>query len=671
MKPFTKMNIQYDIWQKNIIKKWLCIFIPLTLLLSAVLWMFFNTNVRSVHKIIESGEPLVVDVQKQIIANKLKSIVSDVLILSESQILKKMLAGNEISELDLNNEYLIFSKNKALYDQVRYLNHTGLEIARVNFNKGNPLIVDKRNLQSKGKRYYFTESFELNKGEIFISPLDLNIENGMIEHPIKEEINPDDPTFNNIWIQGKDEQYVKPMIRFATPTFNNQGQKTGVVLVNYFATQLINTFLAIGDNAIRKSFLINRNGFWLKGPHPDVEWGFMSEYNSKQTFWDVFPELKEIISNKESGQYHTKKGVITFTTIYPLKEVLQTNTAPHATSLNISQEKQINDYAWKIISFVPNEVFASRVNNIFAGILSLYVFLVIFLAGGVWFWVYTSMRSKMFENEFNQTEKMDSIGTLAAGIAHEINNPLQFIATNIAFLSRSVDKILSYTDNYSNLLKTCNSGDKTDKAIAQWQEHGTKLSYIKKEVPKVCEQLKNGIARTSKIINAMKDFSEIQAQDITTLDINNTIENIVTVSHSEWHSIANIKLELDPSLPYINCYPSDIKQAIFNLILNAAQSIKDVLKNTDNAKGLITVRSYQNDDSVFISVADTGTGIPESIREKVFDYFFTTKKDNTRPGQGLSIAYQSIVKKHQGKLSFITEVGKGTTFTIELKKQKP
>ncbi|MBI9018447.1 MAG: cache domain-containing protein [Phycisphaerae bacterium] len=216
------------------------IFLPIAIFLCAVFGAFYRINVKAEHKIIESTEPKIVQLQRDAIASNLESIVSDLMVLSQHSELERFLDGHKEVKDELADEFIVFSKEKKCYDQVRYLDETGMEVVRINFNEGKPSRTPDEKLQSKKNRYYFSDAFALDQRGIFISPLDLNIERGEIERPLMTNALPDKESFDSIWIQDKDGNYAKPMMRFATPVFNKQGEKKGVVLLNYFGSQLIN-----------------------------------------------------------------------------------------------------------------------------------------------------------------------------------------------------------------------------------------------------------------------------------------------------------------------------------------------------------------------------------------------------------------------------------------------
>lgn len=272
---------------------------------------------------------------------------------------------------------------------------------------------------------------------------------------------------------------------------------------------------------------------------------------------------------------------------------------------------------------------------------------------------------QLIQAQLQQAQKMESIGQLAAGVAHEINTPTQFVVDNLTFLRdswKSTNELVNFYrsaihENFTALPQGL------AERVAQ-VEHGCDLEFIAAEVPQAIEQSLDGASRVAEIVRAMKVFSHPNASEKTAIDINKAIESTIIVARNEWKYVADVITELDHSLPQVSCFPSDINQVILNLLVNAAHAINE--KGYGEVKGRIQVRTHRRDDSVEISVMDTGTGIPEGIRGKVFDPFFTTKEIGKGTGQGLSIAYALVVKKHSGKIWFETEAGMGTTFFIEI-----
>ncbi|MDR3684023.1 MAG: ATP-binding protein, partial [Geothrix sp.] len=270
---------------------------------------------------------------------------------------------------------------------------------------------------------------------------------------------------------------------------------------------------------------------------------------------------------------------------------------------------------------------------------------------------------RRMEVALRHAQKMDSIGQLAAGIAHEINTPIQYIGDNLRFMLGAVEELLGALD----ALPPEVSGGGMDEGTRAFRERlrAADMDYLRKELPKAAQQSLEGVARVSKIVGAMKEFSHPGSESRTTADLNRAIESTVAVSRNEWKYVADLDLELDPLLQPVPCYPGEINQVVLNLIVNAAHAIGDKVGHSGQ-KGRITVRTRSEAGQVVIQVEDTGPGIPEAIRHRIFDPFFTTKGVGKGTGQGLAIAHSVVVDKHGGTIGFETEPGQGTLFTIHL-----
>ncbi|OGV52732.1 MAG: hypothetical protein A2017_14935 [Lentisphaerae bacterium GWF2_44_16] len=279
-------------------------------------------------------------------------------------------------------------------------------------------------------------------------------------------------------------------------------------------------------------------------------------------------------------------------------------------------------------------------------------------------------RQALIELQLRQAQKLEAIGQLAAGIAHELNTPIQFVGDNVNFLHDSFKDIISLLGKYHEL--TRNIGENAEACKEMAAEITSKFEeidfdYLSKEIPLAIEQSLEGIKRISDIVVAMKDFSHPGSGEKKLVDVNKAITNTVTVARNEWKYVADIKLELAPDMHPVPCYEGEFKQVVLNILVNASHAIGDALKKENSTqKGTITVKTANDGEWASISISDTGTGIPEGAKGKVFDPFFTTKETSKGTGQGLAISYDVIVNKHKGKLYFETEINKGTTFFIRL-----
>jgi signal transduction histidine kinase len=270
------------------------------------------------------------------------------------------------------------------------------------------------------------------------------------------------------------------------------------------------------------------------------------------------------------------------------------------------------------------------------------------------------------QSQLLMAQKLESIGQLAAGIAHEINTPIQYIGDNATFLAEAFRDLLRFVEPHTELASALRNPGRTDFVTALEQTvQNVDVNYLRDEIPKATEQLLEGVAHVARIVRAMKEFSHPGPVEKAPVDINRAIESTVLISRNEWKYVAELTTDLDPELPPVPCVAGEFNQVILNLIVNAAQAIGDVVRGS-NRKGSIRIGTRRDGEWVEVRVSDTGTGIPEDIRARMFTPFFTTKEVGKGTGQGLAMAHSVIVKKHQGTIRFESEIGVGTTFVVRL-----
>jgi len=274
------------------------------------------------------------------------------------------------------------------------------------------------------------------------------------------------------------------------------------------------------------------------------------------------------------------------------------------------------------------------------------------------------------ERELAQIQKMESLGTLAGGIAHEINSPVQYVGENLGFLRESVAELSQVLSKYKILTDTADSEGLLAHEVAEVNAalDAANLEFLRQEMPASIDQSLEGIERISEIVLAIREFSYPDAKEKTAIDINHAIATTLTVANNQTKYVADVETDFDTSLPQISCFPGEFNQAILNLLVNAAHAIE---ATESDDRGQITVTTRNLGDQVEIRVGDTGTGIPIAIRKKIFDPFFTTKEPGKGTGQGLAICHTIITKKHSGTINVESEPGEGTTFIICLPMEGP
>ena len=270
--------------------------------------------------------------------------------------------------------------------------------------------------------------------------------------------------------------------------------------------------------------------------------------------------------------------------------------------------------------------------------------------------------ARLMQMQATHASKLESIGELAAGIAHEINTPTQYVGDNVRFLGEAFARIQACLGKLTTSISE--NGEAPCSSLGPPIEQAD-MPYLCEEIPKAIAQSLDGIQRIARIVGAMKEFSH-PGQERTPTDINHAIANTITVATNEWKYVANIETDLDATLPAVPVVPGEFNQVILNIIVNAAHAIAETRRPDDMRMGSIRVSTRRERECAEIQISDDGCGMPESVRLRIFDPFFTTKPLGKGTGQGLSITHNVIVKKHHGSITVNSEPGRGTTFTIRL-----
>jgi len=329
---------------RRLLRSALVFFLPAIFLLGGMTAAIVVVTHKSEIKAIRAKELHTCHIQQQIIDADIGQVSADLAILANARVLDRLWDGSgdpvPSALADLKDAFLNFSERRRLYDQIRLLDAEGREMARVNYSNGQPVIVPDDKLQNKKGRYYFDDAFVLNRGEVFVSPLDLNIEHGKIEQPLK------------------------PMIRFATPVFDQRGVKRGILLLNYLGSKLIDRFVSISNPSEQSQpMLLNVEGYWLKGPDPGTEWGFMYAEGKGRTFSNDFPVIWERIKNQKQGQFQTPDGLFTFATVFPLMKGQFSSTGSGEAYAPSERKLMPQQYCWKIVSHVPKGILEANQNR--------------------------------------------------------------------------------------------------------------------------------------------------------------------------------------------------------------------------------------------------------------------------------------------------------------------
>ena len=277
-------------------------------------------------------------------------------------------------------------------------------------------------------------------------------------------------------------------------------------------------------------------------------------------------------------------------------------------------------------------------------------------------------QQRQFEAQQAMAQKMESIGRLAAGVAHEINTPIHYVTENVRFLMECFGDLRRLLDAYRNLVKQCHQQGVKDCALETVTQVTKEidLDYLLTEIPTILSQCQEGTGRVGEIVRAMNEFSHPGEGEPVMVDLNHSLQGALKLAMNEWKDIADVVTDFSPDLPHVPGLSTELSQVWVNLLLNATQAIQGGRSEGSLAKGTIWVSTRQDQKWVEVRVSDTGIGIDESIRDRVFDLFFTTKDVGMGTGQGLALAHAIVVQRHSGELSFEPSPSGGTTFIVRL-----
>jgi PAS domain S-box-containing protein len=340
----------------DVARRFLLLFAPASLVLATIVAGVYYANVRAERSLIESAERNDVELQAKTIVDDFRQVISDLLVLAESPLLERYLAGRAPNDREaLAGVYALLARHKLVYDQVRLISADGDELIRVNMVSGSPRVVPPEQLQKKFDRYYVAQTLRLDRGQVFVTPFDLNVENGQIEQP------------------------PKPTIRFCTPVFDAAGQRLGLVVLNYLGDRLVARLERFSTTAAGQLMLLNAQGYYLRGPNREDEFAFMFPDRVGQTFAAKYPSAWEEIRDHKAGQTTTPAGLFTFVTVHPALEPMP----PAASGVQggeVSGGTSPGDDAWKIVSFVSPGMLEARSANLLVGLGQMYGALIVVVA---------------------------------------------------------------------------------------------------------------------------------------------------------------------------------------------------------------------------------------------------------------------------------------------------
>lgn len=380
--PLTRPDNNVPI--QALLKRFALIYLPIVLVFSIGLLSSVRLDEQRRAEITEVRETSRIEIAKRQITQDLAAAKIDLRVFANLPLLRWFQdSGNPVQREELEKLFLVVMRESRHYDQMRYLDASGQELIRINYNNGKPAIVPREQLQNKLGRYYFDDTLELNQGEIFVSPLDLNIEQSSLEIPHK------------------------PIIRFGTPVFDSAGHKQGVIVLNYFGDELLQHFretMRGGDP--HSGMLLNRDGYWLSSPKREDEWGFMLGKKAG-TFGHDFSDEWRAISATEQGTLRTDRGIFVYTTVYPLSGKERSSTGSTLAHAPSQQELAAHEYHWKIVSFVPTAVLSGAAFYNQTGSWILLAFIYLLLALAAWVIAAVTLSRRQVRDELERQARID------------------------------------------------------------------------------------------------------------------------------------------------------------------------------------------------------------------------------------------------------------------------
>ena len=394
-------------WGTELLRRSAYIFLLLVLVVTAVMLVLYQVQVNAAHTVLRASEKQVLNLAAHSAITELSEVSADLSYLADSIVVQRWLASSEpVSRGQVEQEFVAFAAHKAHYEQIRLLDLKGREVVRVNWQGGRPLPVAQGALQDKSDRYYVRASFALARGEIYLSPFDLNVEHGVVEQP------------------------PKPVIRFGTPVYDSRGHKRGILVLNYRGQGLLDQIKAIGAQASGHLWLLNAQGYWLLGPDPQSEWAFMYSERSDRRFDVAHPPIwASIQQSPMQGQLLASDGLYTYARLVP------------RALLSISSLAKAPD--WILVTYMGNSMLAEKTRNIARNLGIAFSALLLLVAVISWAMAYQSLSRKHAEAKLRTNEAR------FRSVAETANDAIITADShgNIVYFNRAAERIFGYASN--------------------------------------------------------------------------------------------------------------------------------------------------------------------------------------------------------------------------------
>lgn len=636
--------------RRDIVKRFLIWFLPLAVGTGLVAFLIYRIDERSQLNLTLVQESNSIEARIKSIEDELYVMASDLLYLASMREVKEMPESPGASwKRTVATEFSQFSSAMGFYDQVRLIGETGREVVRVDSRWGAPRMVPESLLQEKGERYYFKEAFGLGKDEIYLSPFDLNVEEGSVEVPFK------------------------PVIRAATPVFDGRGRKRGVLVLNYLGARLIERF----DNSVIGSagdaLLLNSAGYYLRGRTPSDEWGFMLSGGRDRTFAREYPEEWKMISAGDKGQFLNENGLFTFATVYPAIAANGENGASGKKGAR-KPPPDARSYQWKAVSHIPYNMLRGLSSVYLERITQLYAFLVILLAMISGYMAVLGAKKKEAEEEASEKTALleESNRELK-----ELNEKLKWEIGVRKSAEESALKMGRLMDERALQLESANreleafsyvaSHDLQEplRIIAGYVQLLEKRykDKLDKDADEFIGYAVEGTKRMQRLITDLLNYSRLgpRGMELKSVDLSDILRQTVN----------NMRVSIEESgavitggaLPVVTADPTQMLHLFMNLVGNA-------IKYRGEEPLRINVSSEERPGEWVVTVQDNGIGIDPRYRERIFQLFqrLHGKDQYAGTGIGLSIC-KKVVENLGGRIWVESEPGKGSAFHFTIPKR--
>ena len=568
-------------------------FVPLGGLVAILVWLDMHGEWEALYQ----SQRQHVEFQSATIGGSFQTVVADLLILSESKGLQSLLENPKDPErlAAVGDEFSTFSRRKGLYDQIRYLDNSGQETVRVNLRDGKALVVARPELQSKHDRYYFTTTMTLEIGEVFVSPFDLNVEDGVVERPFK------------------------PTIRFATPIFDQQSQRQGILVLNYLGSPLLDNFSRADANALGESWLLNSNGYWLYKPNQLDRWGFMFPDRRNATLSRINPKLWESVVGGSKGQVLADDGLFTYQVVHPAAAIGYSSGTQARTK---AANDIVQGYSWVVMSWVPQAILATKHQELIISFLILEAALVVVMSVISWYYAWANVERDVANTRLLQATRLAAIGEAMAGLAHESRNALQRSQSGLELLVKRV-------------------ADRPE-ALHLIQQVQAAQQYLYDLYETV-----RGYAAPRELRSQDTDLCQL-AQDIW--------QQVLCERPRPGATLICERAGVNTTCIVDQQAIGQVLRNLFDNALAASPAAARIQVEWTDAK-------LGTKDAIVMAVRDNGPGLTVEEKQRIFEPFFTTKVHGT--GLGMAIS-KRIVESHGGTIEVGNAARSGAEFIVTL-----